>query len=953
VRLTTSVRGTAIADGRSRVTLDVRGFDRWDHPAIAGSRIKVTLDRGDASFAGDSQPEDAASPSPGVSASPRDPASPSRDNRAGAGAVFEGQLGVGGQIAIPLLPGLTSGNVKLSIVFANLVTTQTFYVAPYLRKPFVDGLLSVGLGTVPIGVDGSGEYDGGAARRARAAIFAAGKVGERSLLTLAYESQNPLSPLSSLGPFIADPNERPYQTFGDSSTQTNDYRSNDRLYARLDAGRNSFLWGQFDATTGSDGAVGSFRELLSGANVSLANKNDRVHVNAFSARNDVAYVSLTVPVSGLSALAQPLEPDIVVGSDYLTLSSIDRRTGAILSATLLIRNVDYTIDYATGVLRFINIPLPFDQFFNPQVLTIQYQYQGIGVRSQTTGGNVEFDLGKGRTTHVNVGYVNDATGATNFSIFSQSVSGKLSGGQWTISHATSNGLSPTLVGGSNPNGTHGGAFAFSLNDTLGTNQLGLQYQDTGIGFADPFGGIANPGFTNYRIAVAHRASDTSQVVFEADGQKNHGIGEGDAQNNVSLLVHKIVSKSLSVTAGLISHAQHNAPVITGTQTIGGVPSVQSVPETSTNTQAQVGFDWKVSKLVDLILQRDQTLVGNDAQTNQPTQTSAELDYAIAKKGKAFVRELLSAAPTTSFAQATGSLDVASIGTRSTQIGLEQSLSPTTTVDSEYLVTNTGNATNIYSALGVQQKFAFGKRLSGNVLVQRADASGPGAVGFTVYGISIGYTDTKDFRAGISYQSRSGVGGGSTFNGGFTGHLGPNISTLGAISQAWGSENHAVDDRISVAYRPSENDRLISLFGYQRTSGTSVLFADRSDVLSFEELYRPWRGFEVAGRFATKLDGGGYYAAHTGLVGVRVRQDLGSRFDIGSEVRVLTVANIAGAQATDFAAEAGYSLGSSARVAVGYNFSGSVDPTLTGHPLRKGAYLTVTTLVDHIFGWGKR
>ena len=143
-------------------------------------------------------------------------------------------------------------------------------------------------------------------------------------MTVAYESQNPLAPNSSLGQFVDDPNEPPYGTYGDSSTRTQDFRSDDRIYARLDADGNSAMWGQFQAATGDASDVGAFRELLSGAKVELAAKGGAARLTAFAAHNPVAYVSLTLPVSGLAALAQPLHPDIVVGSDYLSLASIDR-----------------------------------------------------------------------------------------------------------------------------------------------------------------------------------------------------------------------------------------------------------------------------------------------------------------------------------------------------------------------------------------------------------------------------------------------------------------------------------------------------------------------------------------------------------------------------------------------------------------------------------------------------
>ena len=59
------------------------------------------------------------------------------------------------------------------------------------------------------------------------------------------------------------------------------------------------------------------------------------------------------------------------------------------------------------------------------------------------------------------------------------------------------------------------------------------------------------------------------------------------------------------------------------------------------------------------------------------------------------------------------------------------------------------------------------------------------------------------------------------------------------------------------------------------------------------------------------------------------------------------------RATDFAAETGYQLGTSTRAAVGYTFRGTVDPTLTAQNTHRGFYATLTTVVDRLFGWGKK
>jgi len=41
-----------------------------------------------------------------------------------------------------------------------------------------------------------------------------------------------------------------------------------------------------------------------------------------------------------------------------------------------------------------------------------------------------------------------------------------------------------------------------------------------------------------------------------------------------------------------------------------------------------------------------------------------------------------------------------------------------------------------------------------------------------------------------------------------------------------------------------------------------------------------------------------------------------------------------------------------RLAAGYNFSGSPDPSLAVAPTRRGFYATATTVIDRVFGWGK-
>jgi hypothetical protein len=934
-----------IADGKTVVPVRIWIRDRYGNAADPGSKLQLAILRGDARIC------DRVATAPQATPDPASPLAPNvratgEDGNAPSAQIVEEPIEPGAYAQIDILPGTRSGPLELQIDAGSAHLRKTFYIEPFVRKPFVNGVVSVGTGAVVDGVDGDGIADDGGARRMRGAIYASGKVGKNSLLTAAYESQNRLSPVSSYGPFVQDPNERPYQTYGDASTVSDPIHSGDHLYARLENGRNSLTWGQFNAQVGSSDA-GAYHQLLSGAQAELHDRRDRVALTAFTARNDMAFVSQVFPVSGLATLMQQLHSNIVVGSEYLQLVALDRHSGAVVSELPLVRNVDYTIDYATGVLRFINVPLPFDAAFNPQVIQLQYQYEGPGVVSQTTGASFNVNLGADRATQVHLGYVNDATGTQNFAILSQALSRTWSGGTWEVSHASSYGFLPNP---SNPFPAQrgGDALAFRMNAHTPLDSVELDFQNTSAGFSNPFGGLSMPGLLAYHASMTHAVPRRVTVTVSADGQSNTGAGIADSESNQSVTARWFATPQISFLGGLVRHWQH----VDGTAP-SPAPSSAPVPPVASlaQTQAQLGVEYKANKRVGVTVQQYQTLSGTDAGSTQPSQTLAQISYDMNGRGRAYLRELWSAAPTTTFANASSGITYGSGATHSMQLGIERALSPATTVSSDYVVNGTGNATNIYSALGVQEKFRFSKFIAGNLLAQSANAMGSGAQGFTVLGGTLHYANAQTLQASLAYQARSGFGGGATLSAGIAGHVSPDVAVVGVVQRAYSTSARSIDDKFSLAYRPLENDRFISLFSYERSNG-GFWDGGASSVVSLEELFRPTGRLEIGGRFAYKLDGDEYYRAHTSLAGLRLRQTIGSRFDAGAEVRFIDVPGVSGARSTDFATETGYSAGQT-RFALGYNFSGSADPTLTGKPQRRGVYFTVTTLVDRIFGWGKQ
>ena len=267
------------ADGASADQVRVEGRDAWGHHAASGTIVQVVLVQGDARLeriaaalvapdGSTASPVPLATSSPGVVG-----------NTVSRQAV-DVTLDADGVALVRLIPGLTPGAVVLRADCADASREARFFLAPNLRKPFVNGLVSAGAGAVP-GIPGGGDGDpnGTNSRRGRVAVFGTGALG-KSLATFAYDTADTLQRTSqyggALGTYNGDPNDRAYSTTGDASTRRDDALSRDHLFARLDSGRASAQWGEFRARTGGDAnALGGFDQLVAGAKLELGGDTRR------------------------------------------------------------------------------------------------------------------------------------------------------------------------------------------------------------------------------------------------------------------------------------------------------------------------------------------------------------------------------------------------------------------------------------------------------------------------------------------------------------------------------------------------------------------------------------------------------------------------------------------------------------------------------------------------------
>ncbi len=967
-----SASGPFRADGASADQVRVEARDAWGHRAAAGSVVQILLVQGDAKLERVASANAAAASATSVASPvPLATSSPGAVSATASLQRVDVALDADGAGVVRLIPGLTPGAVVLRAECGDVTGETRLFLAPNLRKPFVTGLVSAGAGAVP-GIPGEadGEPNGAASRRGRIAMFGTGAMG-KSLATFAYDSADTLERTpqygGALGTYNGDPSDKPYTITGDASVRRDDALSRDRFFGRLDSGRTTAMWGEFRAVTGSaTSPLGGFDQLVDGAKLDLGGEHRRATL--FAARNDVGYDRRVFAPTGL-ANGVSLRSGIVVGSEVVILATIDARTGAIIAQNALTRGIDYSIEYATGQLHFIEIPLPLDAAFNPQQIVVTYEYDAPGNTAKTIGGRAETTFGANHAIKLGLGYVNDTTGAGNVALATQDLGGSFRGGAWQIVHASSSGSLLATSADAPLTANGGSALHGSFTRAIGPDRIALTYDRTDTGYNDPFGGLSTPGLLNERLTYGHKyAGGLGELAFDFGHQANTGIGiAGSTETTAALRTRRAITKRFTLNASLerrIATSSAAGPSLATatpvtTLPVGFVPppgsslAAYQPAANQASTQASIGADWRASGALDVSVNRLQTIGGqNDV---QPSQTDAQITYDLGKGGRAFLRERWSAAPVQSFAAATQSFTAATGGTRATELGFERRLGNATTLDTSYLVDHTANGGDVFATMGVREKLSFG-RTKGDAFFQHATAAGAsaGEGGFDLYGLTLSYADpASKFRASASTQLRTGNGAGVSVSLAATGAISPDLSLFAAINDASALGSRQSDERVGLAWRPSRSDAGVTLLQFERTDGNAGLTDTQSGVISLEQVLHVRSRTDVVGRYAYKLDGDSYYEAHSSLAGLRVDQKIGSRLDLGAEARRANVAGIDGSAVTAFALEGGVRLGDVTRVGVGYNLKGTADPSLATTPTRKGWYVTVTSVVDRIFGWGKR
>ncbi|MBV8749152.1 MAG: hypothetical protein JO103_05510, partial [Candidatus Eremiobacteraeota bacterium] len=883
-----------------------------------------------------------------------------------------------GAFVLTFLPGTQAGPLIVALDVSGHPAELDLSLTAAERRPLVVGVATGGIGPVPGWVEATDDAPNGTnTRRGTVSVFGSGKVSKNTRGTFAYDTRDDLAQSLSADPFLDNPNDRPFPVYGDTAIRYDDALSTDHLFARIENGRSSAMWGEFRArSTPSADAVGGYDVLVNGAR--LHSEGNNVALGAFTSRNDVAYARQVIAPTGLAVASEALHPDIVVGSDVLTLVALDRRSGAILSQKLLARGSDYVVDYASGLLRFTNVILPLDGNFDPQIVVVQYEYGGAGAKSTMLGGNGTLKFTGGG--HADAWYLNNSIGSGNVTLLGESLAGATSATTWSLSHERSNGFLPITTA---QYGTSGDAYRASLETRADHFHASLNYADTAAGYSNPYGAYAAPGLVSVsartsfdlsRISALELsylyARNTLPATFSTQAVDNHdatGAVTLRVKPNKRLAYHLGVKADGAASNGVLNPAvlfsdPTQAPALPNSFGGGLVPMLNPLQYQAGeghSFDAEYGVDWRFAPHASLGLARTSPLGGTSVDPYDPPTTQAELDVDVGQKGKAFIRQLWQRTSLQALGASQAAQTYAASASSTTSVGLEQQIGAAT-FQTGYAVDHTANGTDLYDAIGVRTKVIATKRLNADGFMQwgqslfstyGAAANGTKPNFFTI-GTALDYSE-KTFHANGQVQIREGFDSGSTFQLGATGPISPAVSLFGAYTGSFTEGVRSTEARAGLAYRPSRNDRYVTLVSVDSLQSNLTNYdAYVTNVAQVQELYRSSTRTEWAGSLAYKITGDSFFAPRTSIFGLRGDQRIGGRLDLAAEGHWSDVAPIHNAQATGLALEAGYRIGSTLRLAGGYNFSGFADPTTAINPTHRGAYATLTSYIDRIFGWGK-
>ncbi|MDQ1612401.1 MAG: large repetitive protein [Pyrinomonadaceae bacterium] len=933
------------AGGRDSAVIRVRAFDQWNNPAADGQVAVATSlghflrpDGTDAATAKDARH------------TTRDKSLELTEEIAAENlnaTLREVVLSLrGGEATVRLVSDNTAGVAQLQAQAGDITTERRLRFTAELRPTILVGLAEASVGRAAP----ENTLRGDDSRvRSHIEFFYRGSVFGKNLLTLAYDSQRSLNRTQGHDRlFQADPLERAYPIFGDSSTRFSDVESNSKLYARVDRDRSYAMFGDFEAGL-TETQLAGYSRKLTGVKVHLENSNgDFIAVTG--ARPDTSFARDVFP-AGRIGLINLSYPDVLPGSETVALEVRDRRNPeVIISREPLLRSLDYNLDPLTGQLFFMRPISAFDYDLNLVQLVVTYEHRAAGMSSGVYTGRASKRFNR-LGLRMGLSFIEQKQ-----SEFGSYVLGGIDGEQalpnrgalkfeWAMSRGD------MATGGNIFNATErhagGNAYRLELTQPLKVYEamLHAEYARADEGFFNPFGATVAPGSQRTGATLDLKPGASRVVRLGFLNERNRTANVDNSRNTFSLLWTETFSDRLHAFFGYdyrrltdsLNDQQISSNLVT------------------------VGAQYRPTDKLELSVKREQNLGESDP--TFPSQTTIAARYKWNDWANIFFTQRLASAPIIPISDTTATGFASTGSRRETSIGVETKLGRYTNMVSRYQLENGINGTDSFAVLGLQNRLPISKQLSLDLGFEHGFHLAGDGQSFTGGSFGFSYLPSKDLRTAARYELRNQTGGlAQLITVGAAGRIGDGVTTLArfqsASSNYQGRENSSLQGTIALALRPLKSDRTALLLSYTHRSLTQSGLSgqsattDRSDTLSTDGLWQPFKDTELYGRVAVKFgansrEGLMNASALTYLAQLRAQKRLRRAFDVAGEVRLMAQPSTHTTR-TSVGAEIGYWVFADMRVGVGYNFTDATEPGGLVVTQPRGFYFTISTKLSNLF-----
>ena len=241
--------------------------------------------------------------------------------------------------------------------------------------------------------------DGKANVAARTAFYLKGTIRGDVLLTAAYDSDKDTRTrlLRDISP------DELYPVYGDASLRSFDARSTERLYLRLDHGKDYVLYGDFVTGDGftqpiGQGAVASLKQRSLGnynrtsTGVRAHKENETVVANAWAFHDSLRQIVQEFASQGAGPYGLANNA-VLEGSEKVEVLVRDRQNSSrIISVRPLVRLVDYSFEPFSGRIVLATFLPSADENLNPVSLRVTYEVDQGGEQFWVVGGDAQVRL---------------------------------------------------------------------------------------------------------------------------------------------------------------------------------------------------------------------------------------------------------------------------------------------------------------------------------------------------------------------------------------------------------------------------------------------------------------------------------------------------------------------------------------------------------------------------------